>query len=85
MRLTPRMFAVLRKRREAEHQRQEFLVGILASNIVNFSMAHPKEPVSPADFMPSQIGKRDRGDDLVALHNSIVNQTTLTQGTTRIG
>lgn len=85
MKLTPRQFTALRKRRDAEHQRQELLCGIIAANVANFSLCRLETPAAPADFMPSQAGKRDAGNDLVALHNSIVNQKTLTQGTTRIG
>ena len=58
MKLTPRMFSHLVKRHKGEQERQELLVGILASNVVNFAMAAPKEPASPVDFMPSQFGKK---------------------------
>lgn len=85
MRLTPCQFAALRKRRDAEHQRQELLYGIIAANIANYSMWKLEQRAMPSDFMPSRVAKRDDGNDLVALHHTIVNQTTLTQGTTRIG
>ena len=85
MSLTLRQLVALRKRHAMEHERQELLVGIVASNVVNYSMHKIEKPTSPADFMPSHVGRRDASDDLVALHNSIVNQQTLTQRTTRIG
>lgn len=88
MRLTPRQFSLFRKRRDAEHQRQELLFGIVAANIVNFSMARPKEPACPADFMPSRVAEHKDDSDEAAmerLHSAIVNPLTLQQGTTRIG
>jgi hypothetical protein len=58
MKMTPRMLSYLSKRHSQEHERQELLFGILAANIVNFAMVAPKEPTCPADFMPSQFGRK---------------------------
>lgn len=58
--LTPRMFHALIKRWESSIERQELYAGIIASTIVNFSMAHPEKPCSPSDFMPSQVGKKEK-------------------------
>ena len=57
-RLTPRQFHLLlaRHREHAEHQ--QFLVGILASTVANFSMSAPKTPLTPADFMPRPSKKK---------------------------
>ena len=49
--MTPRLFDALRKRIERRHQREEVLVGILASTIGNFSMGAPKTPFKPEDFV----------------------------------
>jgi hypothetical protein len=34
---------------------QELLMGILASTVANFSMGTPKKPLTPGDFMPSEM------------------------------
>jgi len=49
--------ALIRRHERAIHER-EFLFGQLASVYVNFSMAHPKEPVHARDFMPSEWAKQ---------------------------
>jgi hypothetical protein len=53
------MFAVLRRRVEQEHQRHELLAGILSAVTANYSISRPKEPLSPADFMPSLRNKNE--------------------------
>lgn len=63
MRLLPRTFAAMRKRRDLEHQRQELLVGILAANVANYSTWKLKEPATPADFMPSRIGREETDEE----------------------
>src|SRR6185312_12893062 len=55
--LTPRQFDALLKRKEHADTMQEFLFGQLAAMTANFSMAPPKKPARPQDFMPSQWGK----------------------------
>jgi hypothetical protein len=62
-RMTPRQFSLLRKRRSAEHERQEFLLGIVNQSIVNFSMAQPKEPARATDFMPSRWANGEESDE----------------------
>jgi hypothetical protein len=52
--LTPRQFNALLKRKEHADTMREFLFGQLASVTANFSMARPKKPTTPQDFMPSQ-------------------------------
>lgn len=56
--LTPRQLDALVRQHERAIQEEEFLFGQLASLFVNFSMSHPKEPVSAKDFMPSEWAKR---------------------------
>lgn len=56
--MTPRMFDALLKRKERENQERDFLFAQLASVYVNYSMAAPKNPVPPAEFMPSEIRKK---------------------------
>jgi hypothetical protein len=58
--LIPRQLDALVKRKERETEANEFLFGQLTSYLINFSMARPKRAVSPADFMPSQWGKKPR-------------------------
>lgn len=52
--LTPRQFHALKARRTEEVEHRELLAGIVASNVVNFSMGGVKNPTKPKDFMPSQ-------------------------------
>jgi hypothetical protein len=58
--LTPRQFHALTQRHERRIEHDEFMVAQLAACVINFSMAHPKEPVKPADLMPSQVGKKPK-------------------------
>lgn len=51
---TPRQLDALIKRHERSKQEQEFLFAQLTSCVVNFSMAGPKKPSEPKDFMPSE-------------------------------
>lgn len=52
--LTIGQLDALIRRHERSTREREFLFGQLASVYVNFSMAHPKEPVHARDFMPSE-------------------------------
>jgi hypothetical protein len=55
--LTPRMFDALVKRHERATREREFMFGQLASIFINYSMARPKKPTKPTDFMPSEFAK----------------------------
>ena len=63
-RLTPHQYYVLLKRHENLHKDRrwhaEWLTGVLASTIVNWSMGAPKEPWQPKDF-PLRL-LRDKDD-----------------------
>lgn len=52
--LTPRQFHDLMKRHEREIEHKELLNGMLAANIVNYSMGRPDKAAQAKDFMPSQ-------------------------------
>jgi hypothetical protein len=56
--LTPRQYDALLKRKEHETRTTEFLFAQLTACGINFSPCHPKEPTSPADFMPSEWVKK---------------------------
>jgi hypothetical protein len=45
------MIHALQKRRLEQMQREEILVGIVASTTANFSMGAPKRPLRAEDFM----------------------------------
>lgn len=46
------------------HERMEYIhTGIIAANIVNFSMGHPEKPVSPLDFVPEIYRKLEGGQE----------------------
>lgn len=55
--LTPRQFHLLVDRHRERTKHQEWMTGILASTMANFSMSPPKEPLKPTDFMPSAKAK----------------------------
>lgn len=40
-------------------QHNELLAGIIAATIANHSVSPPKKGLSPGDFMPSQLTRRD--------------------------
>jgi hypothetical protein len=75
--LTPRQFDALVKRRERDAQEQEFLTAQLTAAVVNFSMCHPKEPVSPRDFMPSEFGKPARKPKRVRITKKLKRELAL--------
>ena len=53
------MLDLLMQRHRERTEHKELLTGITASTIVNFNpMGRPKQPVVPADFMPSKVGQR---------------------------
>jgi len=49
--MTPSMVYELRKRLLKEHQRQELLIGIIASTTANFGFCRPDTPLSAEAFM----------------------------------
>jgi hypothetical protein len=49
--MTPRQLYALRKRQMEHMQREELLVGILASTSANFSFCRPETPLTPESFM----------------------------------
>jgi hypothetical protein len=68
--MTPRMLHALRKRQIERLQREELLVGIIASTSANFSFCRPDKPLSPEIFMlhpfPYQPPKPLTGEDIMA-------------------
>ena len=61
---TPRTIKLLLDRKQIvskhEDQYREFLMGVLASTVANFSMTRGKEAYKPSDFMPSEWNKPKR-------------------------
>jgi len=51
-RLTPRQLGALTKRHRQAQERQDLLVGLLASVVCNFSYYAPQEPKAAVDFVP---------------------------------
>jgi hypothetical protein len=49
--MTPRMMHALRKRQLEHMQREELLVGMIASTTANFGFCRPENPISAEDFM----------------------------------
>ena len=49
--MTPRMFDAIRKRHTRQMVREERLVGIIASHIVNWSLGAPKKPRDAEDYV----------------------------------
>lgn len=48
--LTPRQYQVLLERHREKQRHTEWLAGVIASAIGNFSMCRPEEPLQPKDF-----------------------------------
>lgn len=48
--LTPRQFHLLLDRKLDEIRHREYLTGLMAATVANFSLGAPKEPVRPRDF-----------------------------------
>jgi len=49
--MTPRQLFALRMQRVKQMQREELLVGIIASTSANFSFCRPEEAISAESFM----------------------------------
>lgn len=49
--MTPRQVHALRRRQEQKMQREELLVGIIASTSANYSFCRPDPPLEPGAFM----------------------------------
>jgi hypothetical protein len=56
--MTPRHLHALRKRQIEQMQREELLVGILASVSANFSFCRPDKPLSPEVFMLHPLARK---------------------------
>ncbi len=67
--MTPRHLHALRKRQEQKMQREELLVGIIASSTVNYSWCHPDRRVTAESFMlhpfPEESTDSLEGADLI--------------------
>jgi len=48
--LTPRQYHLLLERHRDREKHTEWMVGLLASTVANWSMGAPKEPLQPRDF-----------------------------------
>jgi hypothetical protein len=68
--MTPKMLHELRKRQIVQFQREELLVGIIASTTANTSFCAPEKPFSAESFMlhpfPPQPAKPLTGEDIMA-------------------
>jgi len=53
--LTPRQYALLLERHRERERHTEYLVGLVAATIANWSMGAPKEPLKPRDFPLVQL------------------------------
>jgi hypothetical protein len=62
--LTPRQFHALLHRHKQRLERDNYLVGMVASVTANFSMAHPDPPLSASDFMLNRRIKEVTDDDV---------------------
>lgn len=64
--MTGRQLSALTRRHKHSQDREQLLVGLLASVTANYSMCHPKEPLTPADFMPKKK-ERERTEQEIAI------------------
>jgi hypothetical protein len=59
--MTPRQVHALLKRQVIAWQREELLVGIIASTTANFSFCRPDEPLEAESFMLHPLAKEAEG------------------------
>lgn len=64
--LTPRQYGLLLEQHKERQRHAEWLTGVLASTIANWSMASPKEALQPRDFALPLL--RDDGETPVRRH-----------------
>jgi hypothetical protein len=67
--MTPRQVHALLKRQVKTWQREELLVGIIASTTANFSFCRPDEPLEAESFMIHKLPDDDvnlTGEDVMA-------------------
>ena len=75
--MTPRMLHALRLRQIEQMQREEMLVGIIASTSANYSFCRPEKPLSPSMFMLHPCIEEDEpltGEDVMAAFAPFVNR-----------
>jgi hypothetical protein len=60
--MTPRQLSAFAERLDRRQEREELLVGLLASVTANFSFCAPREPLCAADFVPGR--KRSKPPEL---------------------
>jgi hypothetical protein len=69
--MTPRQLYALRKRKLEQMQREELLVGIIASTSANFSFCRPDKPLHAERFMlhpfPVEEDEPVTGEEIMAL------------------
>lgn len=64
--MTPRLLHALRKRQEQKMQREELLVGIIASTSANYSWCRPDPPKTPESFMLHPLPEKPMtGDEIM--------------------
>jgi hypothetical protein len=74
--MSPRQLGLLTDRFERRQQREELLVGLLASVTANYSFCAPKEPLSATDFVFSKRSElEDMSDEACATR---INATLMT-------
>ena len=76
------MLYELRKRQMEKLQREELLVGIIASTTANFSFSKPKTPLGPELFMlhpyPAEPAPQVSGEDIMAAFMHIPKTSEVT-------
>lgn len=78
--MTPRQLQALRQRHLQTQQREELLVGIIASTTANFSFCRPDKALSPESFMLQPIERKPEregpltGERLMSLVRALPHQ-----------
>jgi hypothetical protein len=76
--MTPRMLHALRLRQIETMQREELLVGIIASTTANYGFCRPDKPLSPSVFMLHPFAEEEpaelTGEDVMAAFAPFVNR-----------
>ncbi len=78
--MTPRQLQALRSRHLHAQQREELLMGIVASTTANFSFCRPERPLTPEQFMlhpmprPASSEPAVTGESLMSLVRALPKQ-----------
>lgn len=82
--MTPRQYRLLNKRFRQYRTWEHSLAAQVCAVTANYSMCHPKEPYSVADFLPEMRHKVQNKANTIEEQNSALVQYLIATGTAKV-